>query len=521
MARKNTKSSSSQDSLKFYPPVVVVLGHVDHGKTTLLDVIRRTDVAQKEHGGITQKIGASTIEIIHEGLKRKITFVDTPGHEAFVKMRSRGAQVADIGLLIVSSLDGIMPQTKESIKLLMEAKIPFIVVLTKADLPEKNPEKIKQQLLKEGVMLERLGGDIPVIEVSAKTNKNIKELLDLILLTLEIEGYPFVALNEKGLLKAIIVESKLDPKVGPKATVVIKNGKINLKDEISCEGIRGKVKAIITDKGEHVSNAVIGDAVEILGFEKVPPVGGIVNVWGHAQGLSSVGDSSAALASELFASDAASNIHSARSYKSSPFSIGENSVSSQRLVLEPTLSLILGADTQGSLEAIVNSLPKTVNIILQKTGDITQADIFLAKSVGAIVLSFNTKLKPEVISFAATEKVLLKNYAIIYELIDEIKDVLEGKKLALEEKIFGRAKILASFPFEKTKVLGVIVLEGRIAKGDKVRLVRGEETIGESSVSSLRKGKDQTSKVEKGQEAGVLLSPSLDFTIGDMLVCHG
>ena len=487
--RKKNSKDEALKSRKFYPPVVVVLGHVDHGKTTLLDAVRKTNVAQKEHGGITQKIGASTVEVLHEGIKRKITFVDTPGHEAFSKMRSRGAQVADIGVLVVSATDGVMPQTKESIKLLLDAKIPYVVALTKSDLPEKNPEKIKQQLLKEGIMLEKLGGNVPVIEVSAKTNKNIKELLELILLTLEIEKQQEVLdKNEKGEFRAIIIESKLDLRAGPKATIVVKNGIISVKEELLCEGIEGKTRAFINDKGEHLTSATIGDAVEILGFEKVPPVGGIV----------------------LKKSE--TSIKKVENLPLTPFVRKE--------IEEFPLSVIIGADTQGSLEAIVNSLPKNINIISQKTGEITPADVLLAKSVNAIILGFNLKLKNDVLRFASLEKVLLKNYAIIYELIDEIKDALEGKELSLEEKIFGKAKILASFPFEKTQVLGVIVLEGRIAKGDRVRLLRDKDIIGESYLSSLRQGKNSISKVEKGQEAGAILAPFLDFTIGDMLVCH-
>ncbi|MCL4387318.1 GTP-binding protein, partial [Patescibacteria group bacterium] len=448
--RKKNSKDEALKSHKFYPPVVVVLGHVDHGKTTLLDAIRKTNVAQKEHGGITQKIGASTVEILHEGIKRKITFVDTPGHEAFSKMRSRGAQVADIGVLVVSATDGVMPQTKESIKLLLDAKIPYVIALTKSDLPEKNPEKVKQQLLKNGIMLERLGGNVPVIEVSAKViflfipsckiSLRPKELLELILLTLEIEKQPDVLdKNEKGEFRAIVIESKLDLRAGPKATIVVKNGKISVKDELLCEGIEGKTRAFINNRGEHLISATIGDAVEILGFEKIPPVGGIV----------------------LKKSE--TSIKKVENLPLKPFVRKE--------IEEFPLSVIIGADTQGSLEAIVNSLPKNINIISQKTGEITPADVLLAKSVNAIILGFNLKLKNDVLRFAVLEKVLLKNYAIIYELIDEIKDALAGKELSLEEKIFGKAKILASFPFEKTQVLGVIVLEGRIAKGDKVRLL--------------------------------------------------
>ena len=488
MVKKTEKVNTNENVI--YPPVVAVLGHVDHGKTTLLDTIRKTSIAQREHGGITQKIGASTVEIDHEGKKRKITFIDTPGHEAFSLMRGRGVQAADIGLLIVSSVDGVMPQTKESIALLKTSNVPFIVVLTKSDDPNKNPEKAKQQLLKEEVLLENYGGEIPVIEVSAKTNTNIKELLDLIVLVYEMKIHAgFYHFSPDNPFSGIIIESKLDQKSGPRATLIVKNGTVSLRDEISTDGVLGKVKSLVNDLGERMEKATVGDAVEILGFEKVPKVGSVVYKKGE----------------EIIPESKAEEVVEEENFEQSP---------------ENVLSLVLCADTHGSLEAIVNQMPHGIRIVLQKTGDIETSDILFAKSVGAVVLGFNIKIKPEVLKLAATEKVILKNYLIIYEMLDEIRDFLEGKILSLQEEIFGTAKVLARFPFEKTEVMGIGVLDGRIARGDRVRITRGEEIIGESNVSSVRQGKETVSKVEKGQEAGIILSPFLDFTIGDVLISH-
>ncbi|MCL4418898.1 GTP-binding protein [Patescibacteria group bacterium] len=488
LSSKRTQPSAS------VPPVVTVLGHVDHGKTTLLDAIRKTDIVSKEHGGITQKIGASKIEFISDGEKREITFIDTPGHEAFSQMRSRGTQAADIGLLVISSTEGIKPQTKESISILKQAKIPFIVVLTKSDLPEKNPEKIKQQLLKDDVKIEGYGGDIPVIEVSAKTNTNIKELLELILLVFEMKQEISQA-SESGDFKAVVVESKQDPKSGPLATVVIKNGTLRIRDEVVCEDTSGRVRTIIDDRGERLNSATVGDAVEVLGFEKAPSVGGTV----VKKDMNSV---------------------SGKVIADKPLSLAMPVISATSFFQkeEPILSIVLCADTLGSLEAILNALPKEISVAKQKTGDVTPADVIFAKSIGAIALGFNIKIKPEVVKLARTEKVPIKNYTLIYELIDEVSDVLEGKQLATQEEILGRAKVAASFPFEKTKVLGIKVLEGRIAKGDRIRLVRGDDIIGETTIASLRQGKNSVSKTEQGSEAGVILSSSLDFTIGDMLI---
>lgn len=497
--KKAARNEKPSPIVPFVPPVVAVLGHVDHGKTTLLDVIRKTNIAQGEHGGITQKIGASKIEFIAEGQKRQITFIDTPGHEAFAKMRQRGADVADIGLLIVSSIDGVMPQTQESIKVLLEAKIPFIVVLTKSDLPEKNPEKVKQQLLKEQVLLEGYGGDTPVIEVSAKENKNIKELLELILLVVEMKkGQEKVETNS--LFKAIVIEARLDKKLGAIATIIIRQGSLNIRDEIVCDEVLSRVRNMINDKGEYVKIALRGDAVEVLGLEKVPNVGSIFYKKSEAVIAPAVSQAPTPPTTPVIQS----------------LSMPENFF----LDSKPTLSIIICADTNGSLEVIANSLPKDIHIAMQKTGEVTPADILLAKSINGIILGFNIKIKPDIAKLAFQEKVLLKNYNIIYELIDEVSEALKGKELELQEKIYGKAKVLASFPFEKTQVLGIAVLEGRIAKGDKIRLMRKEELIGESTITSVRQGKNSISKIEQGTEGGILISPSLDFRIGDMLISH-
>jgi len=513
-SRKITDQKSNPiKSFKKYPPVVAVLGHVDHGKTTLLDAIRKTNVAQRETGGITQKIGASKIEFIEEGKKKYITFIDTPGHEAFSKMRGRGAQAADIGLLVISSVDGVKPQTKESIEILKAAGIPFIVVLTKSDLPEKNPEKVKQQLLKEDVRVEGYGGDIPLIEVSAKTGANIKELLELILLVFEMNEKPKPT---DDLFKGVVIESKQDSKSGPLATLVIKNGTLNLRDEVVCDKIAGRVKSLINDRGERLTSASIGDAVEVLGFEKAPPIGSLVVKKGQIE----------AIHENIFQNHAASPFSFSASPSLSTPSKTHPAVASLAAAPvfsseeEPILSIILCADTLGSLEAIINSLPPEINIAKRKTGEVTAADIIFAKSIKALVLGFNIKIKPDIFKLAKTEKVLVKNYSLIYELIDELKDVLEGKQIQAQEEIFGTAKVLASFPYEKTKVLGIRVLDGRIAKGDRVRLIRGENILGESTIVSVRQGKTQVSKIEKGNEGGIILSPFLDFTIGDMLISH-
>lgn len=494
MDKKSVDNKTIQKG-HFYPPVVAVLGHVDHGKTSLLDAIRKTTIAQKEHGGITQKIGASEVEIIHDEVKRKITFIDTPGHQAFYQMRGRGVQAADVGLLVVSGVDGVMPQTVESIKLLKDSKIPYVVVLTKSDDPNKLVDKAIQQLLKEEVLLENYGGDVPFIEVSAKIGTNIKELLDLILLVYEVKReanfYPFTA---EGPFMGIVIESKMDQKSGPRATVVVKNGKLSLREEIFADDAKGKVRNILSDLGKNLPDATVGEAVEVLGFEKVPAVGSVVT------------NTPKIVEKLVYKEEENTELQES----ASPF--GEED--------QNMLSVVLCADTQGSLQAITNSMPEKIKFVVQKTGDIEVSDVLFAKSIGAIVLGFNVRLKPEVSTLAKTEKVLIKTYTIIYEMIDEIGDFVQGKLEALQEEILGIAKILASFPYEKTKVMGVKVQEGRIAKGDKLRLLRDDAVIGESHVASVRKGKEQTSKIENGEEGGIVVSPFLDFTIGDVIISH-
>jgi len=489
---KDKKTDNNQKQAQ-PPPVVAVLGHVDHGKTTLLDAIRKTSIAERETGGITQKIGASSIDLIHEGKKRTITFIDTPGHEAFSQMRGRGAQAADLALLIIAATEGLKPQTKESIDILKKTNTRFIVVLTKTDLPTKNSEKVKQELLKEQITLEEYGGQIPVIEVSAKTNYNIKELLDLILLVFDLHKTSENGALKGSELKAIVIESKLDPKAGPRATVVIKNGTLKVRDELLADGINCKVRSIINDKGQQLKEARAGDAIEILGFDSVPGVGSIIT---HKSNAIMRKDTQALII---------------------PL---KKEMLYQKKEKEKGISVIIVADTQGSLEAILSALPEDVKPILHKTGEISEADIFLAKSTGSITLGFNTKIRPEIYKLAMTEKVLLRNYSIIYEMLDEVKDALEGKLQAQMEQVFGKAKVLAKFPFEKTEAYGIHVNDGRIARGDKIRLLRDQVAVGETTISSLRIGKNIASKVEKGHEAGILIASPIDIQVGDMILSH-
>lgn len=473
---------------KFYPPVVAVLGHVDHGKTTLLDAIRKTNVAQREHGGITQSIGAYQVGIHHEGKRRKITFIDTPGHEAFLKMRSRGVSSSDIALLVVATDDGVMPQTVESIKHIKNAQIPFIVVLTKSDLEGASPQKVKQQLVKAEVALEGLGGDVPAVLVSAKTGTGVKELLELILLVSEVSG---IEKDEVAQFLGVVIESMLDPRVGSLATVIVKSGKVCVGDVVVCEGIEAKVRSLIFFDGKRLQEAMPGDPIEMLGFSTVPPVGATVS---SSQGLREIGLKEHSLVQKP-----------------------------QAQLKEGGFPLILKAGTEGSLEAIVSSLPPNMTIIEKGTGSITEGDILLAKSTKAITVGFNAKVSPSVVKLAQTEGVIIKTYTLIYELLQELLEVakdLESGKAPSSKKLGGRAEIIASFPYKDGKILGVRVIEGTLRRGATVELEKDGSVLGSSTTASIRQGKRDVASVKKGQECGVLLTPSLDFTLGDMLLSY-
>lgn len=456
----------------------MVLGHVDHGKTSLLDSIRKTDTASREHGGITQSIGAYQVEA--EGGK-KITFIDTPGHEAFSNMRSRGANVADIAILVVAANDSVMPQTEESIKIIKEAGIPFIVAINKVDLPEANVDKVIKDLLRFEVMLENYGGDVPWVKVSAKKGEGIKELLDLIGLLSEVNEIGKEISSE---LLATVIESKMDKSRGPVATAIVKSGVLTAGENVFVSGIAEKVRALIDYKQQQIKEAPAGTPVEIIGLSVVPPVGSVI------------GQTQQTL-----------QIHEAQKRSDQEGS--------------QSLSLILKSDSLGTLEAISAQIPANTNVISSGVGEIGEADIMLARSTKAIVLGFNVKISPAASKLAETEKVLARTYKIIYELLEELSDAAEGMLTpeVVEEEL-GKGEIVAEFPFEKLRICGTRIVSGRIARGDLAKVMRGEEEIGRGKIKSVRVNKEEINKVEKGKECGILLEPQVDFRPGDDIISY-
>lgn len=492
-------------AIQVRPPVVTILGHVDHGKTSLLDFIRKSTVAAGEHGGITQAIGAYQVEISEKGQVisqdnndriashvSRITFIDTPGHAAFEKMRSRGARVADIAVLVVAVDDGIMPQTIEAIKHIQEAKVPMIVAVNKVDLPEINVkvqlEKIKKQLSDHQVLAEEYGGETPIVGTSAKTGLGVDNLLETITLVAQIHeltGDP--SLPPSG----VVIESHMDKFKGALATLLIRDGTLKKGDQISVGGVKCKVKAMYDWQGQSLGLAGPSTPVEVLGWEGVPGVG-------------------AALGSEEVK----------RIQKLEVKSLIERMKQSETDIL----NVVVRADTQGSLEAIEENLAKFneegehLKVILSGTGEVVDSDVHLAESTKAIVIGFNVPVRSSAQKIAETQHVLVRSYNVIYELLDELKDVVEGMLVpGVVEEVFGRAQIIAEFPYGKDqKIAGCRILEGTFSKGPKVRLVRNEELVGEGKITSLKMAREEVNKVEKGQECGMMFS-DLEFQIGDLV----
>lgn len=479
------------------PPVVAVLGHVDHGKTTLLDKIRQTNVVAKEFGGITQHIGAYQVKLPSPNSKlQTITFIDTPGHEAFSEMRSRGAKVADLAILVIAADEGVRPQTLESLKYINQAKIPYLVAINKIDKPNVDLDWVKKEMAKNDILVEDQGGKIVSVPVSAKTGKGINELLEMILLVAEMEE---IKGDAKAKLEAVVIESKLDKRRGPLATVLVRNGSLKIGDQIRANGAFAKIKAMFNENGQLVESANPSEPVEILGFKTVPSVGSLIE---KTEGI----------------------IVSSESAKGEPTLAGgkpKSELTKKESTEEKKLRLIIKADVNGTLEAILAGLPKEVEVIDSGVGEINESDVLLAETTGAEIIAFNLKTSGEVKKLAITEKVKMSDYQVIYKLFEEIEE--KAKKLIepfAGEEILGRGEILKEFEIDKKRVAGCRVIEGEIKKTGKFHLQRGEELIGDCRIKSMRTGKEKIGEAKAGEEFGAIFSPSLDFEIGDMLISY-
>ncbi|MFH1602027.1 MAG: translation initiation factor IF-2 [Candidatus Shapirobacteria bacterium] len=469
------------------PPVVAILGHVDHGKTTLLDKIRKTNLAKRESGGITQHIGAYQIEFASgKGKSQKVTFIDTPGHAAFAKMRSRGAQATDLAILVVAADEGVKEQTRESFSHIKAAKIPYLVAITKIDLPKAEAQKIKEQLLDMDIELAEAGGEVPAVSVSGLTGEGVSQLLKEI-----------ISLAEKASLEAdkeadfqgIVIESSKDSRRGALNTVLVKSGTLRVKDELIVNGSSVTVRALFNDLGRPVDLAVPSDPVVVLGLSEPLEAGSII---GKEINIKKEKKKEEEREKDIFAKK------------------------------EKKLTLLIKADAQGTLEAILNNLPSDVQIVHSGIGEVTDSDVFLAQASGLEIIAFRVKVHSSAKRLAADNGVLVKEFALIYELLEDVdRSVLRLLSPDIEKEIAGQAEIVAEFEIDKKRVAGCRVTQGEINRQQTVAIKRSETVLKEEvKISSMKHLKEDISLAKKGQEFGVTFSPLVDFKIGDVIISY-
>ncbi len=502
------------EDLKLRAPVVTIMGHVDHGKTTLLDVIRKANVAAGEAGGITQHIGAYTISFPHPERKeevQQITFLDTPGHAAFSAMRARGANVTDLVVLVVAANDGVMPQTLEALSHAQAAKVPILVAVNKTDHPNANPMKVRQQLAEKGLTPDDWGGETIFVDVSAITKVGVDKLLEMILLQadlLELKANP----NRRA--KGNVIESGLEPG-GPTATVLVRKGTLRIGDIILCSQYYGRVRALINEEGKRLKEAVPSVAVKVLGLNGVPEAGLEFSIVEN--------EKAARDEAERRGEQTRKEGHEAAAPKVSL----ENLFDKLDEQTAKVLKVVVKADTQGSLEAIVDALVKletdkvSLEVLRDAVGTITESDILLASASKAVVLGFHTRIDNGVSDVAKREGVQVKLYTIIYELIDEVKLAMAGLlDPILKEVVTGAAEVRKVFELSKGgSVAGCVVGTGRIAKG-KVRVMRRKNLIYEGVTQSLRRFQDEVNEVRAGMECGIRIDGFNEFQIGDSIECY-
>lgn len=493
------------EDLKPRSPIVTVMGHVDHGKTSLLDAIRNTKVTTKEAGGITQHIGASEVKV--NG--RKIVFLDTPGHEAFASMRARGAKVTDIAVLVVAADDGVMPQTIEAINHAKAAEVPIIVAINKMDKHTANPDRVKQELADHGLIIEEWGGDIISVPVSALSGDNIETLLEMILLVAEIEE---LTANPNRKAMGVVIEAKLDVGRGSVATVLVQNGTLKIGDSVVIGTAYGKIRAMMNDKGKRVKTAGPSTAVEITGLSEVPEAG---------EQMFAVEDDKVAKAIVQNRVNEAK----AKQLKSSQKISLDALFSQMEEGQVKDLNIVVKADAQGSVEAIKQSLDKlssdeiSINIIHGGVGGITETDVMLATASNAIIIGFNVRPTPSAGALAKRENVDIRSYRVIYKAIEDIEAAMKGMlDPEFEEEELGKAEVRATFKVPGVGIIaGCYIIEGRVLRNAKTRLVRDGIIIHEGDIGSLKRFKDDVREVTAGFECGIGISQFNDVKEGDII----
>ncbi len=506
-ANEAMMATRHEDNMIVIPPVVTIMGHVDHGKTSLLDTIRKTKVAAGEAGGITQYIGAYQVEVSG----KKITFLDTPGHEAFTAMRARGAQVTHIAVIVVAADDGVMPQTREAIDHAQAARVPIIIALNKMDKPDANPDFVKQQLYDIGVVIEEYGGDVICVPVSARKGTGIDDLLEMILLVAEVQD---IRANPNRLATGVIIEAKLEKNTGPMATVLIQQGTLKMGDNIVVGSMSGKVRAMFNDRGKRIQKAPPSTPTSILGLPEVPQAG----------------DRLEAVPDERTAKQAASKIAEQRRSESMP--LGQVSLDTLYMQMQEgkvkELNVVLKCDVQGSAEAIKNALSRVgeenikVRLIHEGIGNISETDVHLAGASGAVIIGFNVKADGAAQRLAQKENVEIRYYDIIYKLTDDIQAALTGMlEPTYREVIEGHAEVQQTFKAGKSTVIaGCRIVDGKITRSSQARILRKKDMVYDGKIASLRRGRDDVREVATGYECGIVLDDFTEFEAGDIIEAY-
>jgi translation initiation factor IF-2 len=496
------------ETLESRPPVVTIMGHVDHGKTSLLDALRHTDVAAGEAGGITQHIGAYQVTLAGG---QKITFIDTPGHQAFTQMRARGATVTDIVVLVVAADDGIKEQTVEAIRHAKAAHAPIIVAINKMDKHDANPEKVRQELLQHEMVVEKLGGDVLDVEVSATKKTNLDKLEEVILLQAEILD---LKANPKRPADGVVIEAKLERGRGPVATVLIKRGTLKVGDIFVTGSEWGRVRALLDDRGNQITQAGPATPVEVLGLNGVPLAGDDFTVAEDESQARDIADFRQRRRRDQQA------VAGARGTLEQMFSQIAAGVAKE-------LAIVVKSDVQGSLEAIVGSLEKLsgtevkVRVLHSAVGGINESDVILAKASNAAIIGFNVRANPQARDLARRDSVEIRYYSIIYDVIDDMKKAMSGMLApTLRERFLGNAAIREVFNISKIgKVAGCMVTEGAVRRGARVRLLRDSVVIHEGSLKTLKRFKDEVREVKEGYECGMAFENYDNIQAGDVIEC--
>ncbi len=496
-----------EEDLKHRAPIITVMGHVDHGKTSLLDAIRKTNVTASESGGITQHIGASEVNINGQ----KIVFLDTPGHEAFTAMRARGAHITDIAVLVVAADDGVMPQTIESISHAKAAGVPIIVAINKMDKPGANPDRVKQELTEHGILVEDWGGDVISVPVSAKTGEGIVNLLEMILLQAEVLE---LRANPNRLAMGSVIEARLDKNKGPVATLLVTNGTLKTGMSVVAGTCAGRIRLMTDFKGKEIKKAGPATAVEILGLSDVPEAGDEFNAVKQDKLAKEIADNrKQKLREEILARNASTTLEQLFSQ------IQEGEVKD--------LNLIIKGDVQGSIGAIVASLEKLnnenvrVKIIHTGVGTITESDVMLAGTTGSIIIGFNVRPTTAVQTFADRENIQIRLYRVIYDILNDVEDAMKGMlDPEFKEEVLGKVEVRETFKVPNVGIIaGAYVQEGKVIRNAEVRLVRDGIVIHEGTISSLKRYKDDAKEVNQGYECGIGIENYNDIKVGDVIEC--